>query len=157
MRARCSSGWAGFRPSIALLFAPLVLAACSDDHRSDPASPLAPSSPESETAPEQIGPSVVDVAYAESSQPLRELVAQAAKARRESRDRDRDDERAREHEEAERERDEAHPVGKIRPLPQRAAPFTGDSVLQSSLPLASMPVVGVNFLSQGNTLDPATE
>ena len=53
-----------------------MLAACSDDHRSDPASPLAPSSPESETAPEQIGPSVVDVAYAESaSDQAREIVA----------------------------------------------------------------------------------
>jgi MYXO-CTERM domain-containing protein len=126
--------------------------ACSD--KGDPTGAVAepePQAGDAPAAPEQFGP-VVDVAYPESSLTFREIVAREKAAHR-----DGDREEAREREEAEREREQARPVGKIRPLPERAAPFSIDSVAQSSLPLASMPVVGLNFLSQGNTNDPATE
>jgi MYXO-CTERM domain-containing protein len=127
----------------------LLLSGCSGEPQGASSTVSADTKDESPpAAPEQYGPQV-DVAYPESSRSLREVVAEERRERRN----DPREEETRERE----ERDEAHPVGKIRPLPIRDTAFTFDSVLQSSLPVASMPVVGLNFMSQGNTLDPATE
>ncbi|HEY2514662.1 MAG TPA: hypothetical protein VGI39_27545, partial [Polyangiaceae bacterium] len=142
-RRRLSAKNRWIRVSPALCTSVLAgVAACSSGG-SEPRATPTPDPPGVDTSQSfvQSGPRV-DVAHAESSPPLRDSVARAnARARDE------------EDEEVENE----HPVGKIRPLPMRALLPDFDPILQSSLPLASMPVVGLNFLSQGNSLDPSTE